>query len=226
MEMVKRKLFKRALPIILSVAMVFQSAPTTAFAAEGTTEPETAIEQTTGEVVDDEPGDNGAGSSEAVDGEKAGNEESKPTETQATAEETKPAETQQTEETKAAEEKETEEPKVTETESETAVEDTVDNAEAEKVKLTVTIDEAVKTQKSGITVKELRDAIRAAVKITPDTEANKNAVKPLTITVRESTRTEALADDVILKKGNDYSVDVVAELTDECKENYEIEQLV
>ena len=52
--MFKRKLFKRALPIILSVAMVFQSAPTTSLAAEGTTEPETVIEQTTGEAVSGE----------------------------------------------------------------------------------------------------------------------------------------------------------------------------
>ncbi len=34
MEMFKRKLFKRALPVILSVAMIFQSMPATALAAE------------------------------------------------------------------------------------------------------------------------------------------------------------------------------------------------
>ena len=33
--MFQKKLFKRALPAILSVAMVFQSAPVTALAAEG-----------------------------------------------------------------------------------------------------------------------------------------------------------------------------------------------
>ena len=32
--MFKRKLFKRALPVILSVAMIFQSMPATALAAE------------------------------------------------------------------------------------------------------------------------------------------------------------------------------------------------
>ena len=69
--MFKRKLFKRALPIILSVAMVFQSAPTTAYAAEGTTEPETVIEQSTEEVVDDDADDDGAGSEEADAGQNS-----------------------------------------------------------------------------------------------------------------------------------------------------------
>lgn len=349
--MFKRKLFKRALPIILSVAMVFQSAPTTAFAAEGTTEPETVIEQSTEEVVDDDADDNKEGGDEADAGQnEGGNEESKSPETQTT-EETKAAETQTAEENKDAEE--------TQTETEEALEEAADNADAalkaeittnlyylerciddyyyneslsydseaekvvatfddekdnpfgnlfdnyikkttsfydivsvtaddndtdtdqslrnnliytwqvkgedgkysdmaatevpanageyklvisldpslataeaasidfeiKKVELTVTIDEAVKTQKSGVTVKEIKDAINEAVTITPNTDKNKNAVKPLTITVRESIKTEALADDVILKKGNDYSVDVVAELTDECKANYEIKQL-
>lgn len=45
--MFKRKLFKRALPIVLSVVMVFQSMPATAMAAEA----ETAIEQTTEETA-------------------------------------------------------------------------------------------------------------------------------------------------------------------------------
>ena len=370
--MFKRNLFKRFLPIALSVAMTVQSLPVTSYAAEGTTEPETAIEQTTDEVVDDDAGDKETGGSEAVDGQNEGeNEESKPTETQATVEETKPAETQQTEETKAAEETKTaeetkaaEETKTAEenkeaeeaqTETGEALEEVADNADAalkaeiktnsdrlqdcitdyyynslsydstaekvvttfndeednpfgdlldnyikkatypynivsvtaedtttasslrnnliytwqvkgedgkysdmaatvpanageyklvisldpslataesvsidfeiEKVELTVTIVEAVKTQKSGVTVKEIKDAINEAVTITPNTDKNKNAVKPLTITVRESIKTEALADDVILKKGNDYSVYVVAELTDECKANYEIKQL-
>lgn len=44
--MFKRKLFKRALPMILSVAMVFQSVPATAMAAEYE-ETETVVEQTT-----------------------------------------------------------------------------------------------------------------------------------------------------------------------------------
>ncbi|MBQ2258006.1 MAG: hypothetical protein II247_04920, partial [Lachnospiraceae bacterium] len=102
--MFKRNLFKRFLPIALSVAMTVQSLPVTSYAAEGTTEPETVIEQSTEEVVDDDAGDKETGSSEAIDGQNEGeNEESKPTETQATAEETKPAETQQTEETKTAE---------------------------------------------------------------------------------------------------------------------------
>ena len=357
--MFKRNLFKRFLPIALSVAMTVQSLPVTSYAAEGTTEPETAIEQTTDEVVDDDAGDKETGGSEAVDGQNEGeNEESKPTETQATVEETKPAETQQTEETKAAEEtktaEENKEAEEAQTETEEALEEAADNAEAalkaeittnlnwlqdcitdyynslsydstaekvvttfndeednpfgdlldnyikkttssydivsvtaedsttasslrnnliytwqvkgedgkysdmaatvpanageyklvisldpslataeaasidfeiKKVELEVRIDEAVKTQKSGVTVKEIKDAINEAVTIFPNTDKNKNAVKPLTITVRESIKTEALADDVILKKGNDYSVDVVAELTDECKANYEIKQL-
>lgn len=44
--MFKRKLFKRALPIILSVAMVFQSMPATAMAAEDPAVVETSVEDT------------------------------------------------------------------------------------------------------------------------------------------------------------------------------------
>ena len=136
--MFKRNLFKRFLPIALSVAMTVQSLPVTSYAAEGTTEPETAVEQTTDEVVDDETDDNGAGSSETVDGQnEGGSEESKSPETQATVEETKPDETQQTEETKVAEETKTaeetkpaEETKTAEAEKEEEVEEVADNAEA------------------------------------------------------------------------------------------------
>ena len=129
--MFKRNLFKRFLPIALSVAMTVQSLPVTSYAAEGTTEPETAVEQTTDEVVDDDAGDKETGSSEAVDGQNEGeNEESKPTETQATVEETKPDETQTAEENKDAGETQTEETKAAEAETEEAVEEAADNAEA------------------------------------------------------------------------------------------------
>lgn len=46
MEMFKRKLFKRALPIILSVAMVFETMPATALAAESQTVESTASDET------------------------------------------------------------------------------------------------------------------------------------------------------------------------------------
>lgn len=139
--MFKRKLFKRALPIILSVAMVFQSAPTTAFAAEGTTEPETVIEQSTEEVVDDDADDNGAGSEETGAGQnEGGNEDSQSPETQTT-EETKAAETQTAEENKDAEETQTEETKAAEAETEEAVEEAADNAEAALSKAVISVDE-------------------------------------------------------------------------------------
>jgi len=46
MEMFKRKLFKRALPVILSVAMVFETMPATALAAESQTVESTASDET------------------------------------------------------------------------------------------------------------------------------------------------------------------------------------
>lgn len=142
--MFKRNLFKRFLPIALSVAMTVQSLPVTSYAAEGTTEPETAIEQTTDEVVDDDAGDKETGGSEAVDGQnEGGTEEAKSPETQTTkqTEETKAAEeTKTAEETKAAEEtkgtgetqteEENKEAGETQTETEEAVEEAADNAEA------------------------------------------------------------------------------------------------
>lgn len=150
--MFKRKLFKRALPIILSVAMVFQSAPTTAYAAEGTTEPETVIEQSTDEVVDDGTGDNGAGSEEADAGQnEGGTEESKSPETQTT-EETKPAETQTAEENKEAEETQTEETKAAEAETEEAVEEAADNtAQSLVTEISVTANNTSATYAEGST---------------------------------------------------------------------------
>lgn len=64
--MFKRKLFKRALPVILSVAMVFQSMPATALAAEDTNPP---VEMT--ESVSDEaqPDADAPGEQDAEDGE-------------------------------------------------------------------------------------------------------------------------------------------------------------
>lgn len=50
--MFKRKLFKRALPIILSVAMIFQSMPATALAAESPVQETAADSETLGEHTD------------------------------------------------------------------------------------------------------------------------------------------------------------------------------
>ena len=58
--MFKRKLFKRALPIILSVAMVFQSMPATALAAEDPAVVETSVEDT-------DTADSGTTDSDAAD---------------------------------------------------------------------------------------------------------------------------------------------------------------
>lgn len=58
--MFKRKLFKRALPIILSVAMVFQSMPATALAAEDPAVVETGVEDT-------DTADSGTTDSDAAD---------------------------------------------------------------------------------------------------------------------------------------------------------------
>ncbi len=55
--MFKRKLFKRALPIILSVAMIFQSMPATALAAESPAQEITADSETLDESTDDASSD-------------------------------------------------------------------------------------------------------------------------------------------------------------------------
>lgn len=206
--MFKRNLFKRFLPIALSVAMTVQSLPVTSYAAEGTTEPETAVEQTTDEVVDDETDDNGAGSSETVDGQNEGeNEESKSPETQATVEETKPDETQQTEETKVAEETKTaeetkpaEETKTAEAEKEEEVEEVADNAEAVASKAVISVNEntlvnnlsgytydyTTKTVEKSFkadsteTAEKVLDATKAAVKVTVDEQDSSTAKEHVT----------------------------------------------
>ncbi len=57
MKMFKRKLFKRALPIILSVAMIFQSMPATALAAESPAQEITADSETLDESTEDASSD-------------------------------------------------------------------------------------------------------------------------------------------------------------------------
>ncbi len=71
--MFKRKLFKRALPIILSVAMVFQSMPATALAAEDPAVVETSVEDT-------DTADSGTTDSDAADSadETTADEEQEP----------------------------------------------------------------------------------------------------------------------------------------------------
>ncbi|MBQ2258338.1 MAG: hypothetical protein II247_06680, partial [Lachnospiraceae bacterium] len=176
--MFKRKLFKRALPIILSVAMVFQSAPTTAFAAESTTEPETVIEQSTEEVVDDDADDNKEGGDEADGGqneggnEEGGNEDSQSPETQTTTEESKSAETQTAEENKDAEE--------TQTNTEEAVEEAADNtAQSLVTEISVTANNTSATYAENITdpFADSLTGIKGSVEITVNGEDKTNLLK-------------------------------------------------
>lgn len=63
MKMFKRKLFKRALPIILSVAMIFETMPATALAAESQTVETSASDETAKpDISDDNAGNDAEGS--------------------------------------------------------------------------------------------------------------------------------------------------------------------
>ena len=63
MKMFKRKLFKRALPIILSVAMIFETMPATALAAESQTVETSASDETAKpDISDDNTGNDAEGS--------------------------------------------------------------------------------------------------------------------------------------------------------------------
>ena len=95
------------------------------------------------------------------------------------------------------------------------------NFEIEKAVLAVDAADFTTVKKSGVTVQEIKEEVTAAVKIArvdngstyTYLEELNSYIKPLTVTVRESIGTEPLADETILKKGNDYSIDIVAELT-------------
>ena len=106
------------------------------------------------------------------------------------------------------------------------------NFEIGKAVLAVDVTGFNPVKKSGITVKEIKKELTAAAKVASVdssgaytyTEGLSSYIKPLTVTVRETLGTEALTDEIVLKKGNDYSVDITAELADEYKANYELKQ--
>ena len=100
------------------------------------------------------------------------------------------------------------------------------NFEITKAVLTIDTSAFNVNQKSGVTVKEIKEDLTEALKLV-DSDYNECAwdsyIKAFTITVRDTAGTEAYADDFILKKGSDYSIDVTAELADAFTAGYELE---
>ncbi len=110
------------------------------------------------------------------------------------------------------------------------------NFKIEKGILTVNTGDFKASPASGTTVKEIKEQIKEALYLTQAKYTLENGeslkcdvdkyIKTLNIIVRKSSETaeNALKDEDVLLKGNDYSVDITAELNDGLSANFELKQ--